>query len=89
MNKRCSFPLGLHGTAVTGTCPGLRPSLGSEQPAPPWAGLLLDRTRPLPWRICPAMREMSRIALSVGGGQVATYSGDPFVRIDVKHFSLR
>ena len=39
----------LQRTAMAGTRPGLRPSMGSGQPAHPWAGLLLDRTRPSPW----------------------------------------
>ena len=33
-------------TTANGTRPGLHPSLGSGQPALPWAGLLLDGTRP-------------------------------------------
>jgi hypothetical protein len=37
-------------TRVAGTRPGLHPSMGSEQPAHPWAGLLLDGTRPPAWQ---------------------------------------
>ena len=53
------FPSRFQGTAAARFYQGLRPSMGSEQPAPPWAGLLLDRTCPLP----------SRTPLKLGMGQ--------------------
>ena len=43
------IPFVLERTRVSGTRPGLHPSMVSEQPPPPWAGLLLDRTRPPAW----------------------------------------
>jgi|OpeIllAssembly_1097287.scaffolds.fasta_scaffold97662_2 hypothetical protein len=43
---RSSFPPAGESTTAARTRPGLRPSLGSGQPAPPWAGLLLDGTCP-------------------------------------------
>jgi len=42
---RSSFPPAGESTTAARTRPGLRPSMGSEQPAHPWAGLLLDWTR--------------------------------------------
>lgn len=53
-----SFPSRNHCTVSARTCPGLRPSVGSEQPAHPWAGLLLDRTWPTPWGFAPLRKEM-------------------------------
>jgi hypothetical protein len=52
--KASSFPWRIEGTATARTRQGLRPSMGSGEPAPPWAGLLLDRTWPLPWEACSA-----------------------------------
>ena len=51
------FSLDFDDTTSMRTRPGLRPSVGSEQSAPPWAELLLDRT-PSPSSNRSAKKEM-------------------------------
>ena len=55
-----SFPSRNQPTVSGRTRPGLRPSMGSEQPPPPWGGLLLDRTSPTPCEDAPLRKEMRR-----------------------------
>jgi hypothetical protein len=74
-------PRRLERTAATGTRPGLRPSVGFGQPAPPWAGLLLDRTRPLPWPIASGSEGMGRGELNrTGAGAQLAARADYEVR---------
>ena len=56
--KMHSFPSRIQPTVSGRTRPGLRPSMGSEQPPPPWGGLLLDRTCPTPLEDAPLRKEM-------------------------------
>lgn len=73
--KTSSFPSRNHCTVSARTRPGLRPSVGSEQPAPPWAGLLLDRTCPTPWGFAPLRKEMRRSELR-GAACIAALRAD-------------
>ena len=52
--------------------------MGSGQPAPPWAGLLLDRTWPPPWRGASGSEEKEKNELSQAeAGIEDSTSADP------------
>jgi hypothetical protein len=74
-----SIPSRFQGTATVRTCSGLHPSMGSEQPAPPWAGLLLDRTCPLPSGSCSASEGNGQLRTEAWGWACAK-NAKPFVK---------